>query len=80
MSNWYLLGNFAYSDDGQNITKQSENTYVNSNGTIYTKLGNFVSGSDGTFFANVGNVSSDGSTRVGNMTNGLGALFLDNEI
>jgi hypothetical protein len=78
MSNWYFFGKLISSDNGESITKLSNNTFINSNGTTYTKLGNQVIGTDGTSITNYGNLNSDGSLRIGNIATGLGAVFFNN--
>ena len=75
MSFWQILGNFAFSDNGDTITRLSDTTSVSSNGTTYTRMGSSTMGSDGSFFTQMGSFSSDGSTRMGSSATGLGAVF-----
>ena len=75
MSWWNIFGRTAVSSDGDVITKLSDTTSVSSNGTTYTRMGSSTVGSDGSFFTQVGSFSSDGSTRMGSGSTGLGAVF-----
>ena len=77
MSFWNLFGNFAVSDQGETITKLNDTFSVSSNGTTYTRMGVNTVGSDGSFFTKMGAFSSDGSTRMGSTSTGLGAVFND---
>lgn len=79
MSFWNIFGRFATSDTGQTIQKVSETTSVASDGTIYTKMGSTTVGSDGSVFTQMGSFSSDGSTRIGNSSTGLGGVFNDSK-
>ena len=65
----------ALSDKGETITRLSKDMSVSSEGVTYTKMGNMTYGSDGSSYNQVGSFSSDGSTRMGSMATGKGALF-----
>ena len=75
MSFWNFFGNMAVSDKGETITRLSETTSVSSSGVTYTKVGNMTVGSDGSSFFQVGDFSTDGSTRMGSTATGIGAVF-----
>ena len=75
MSFWHFLGRLAVSDEGESIQRISDKTSVSSDGTTYTSVGSTTVGSDGSMFNQVGNFSSDGSTRLGKTATGLGAVF-----
>jgi hypothetical protein len=75
MNIWSVFGQLAISDRGETIQKVSENTFMSSNGTVYTTTVSFTNGSDGSVFTQMGDFSSDGSTRVGHVATGLGAVF-----
>jgi hypothetical protein len=75
MSFWQILGKLAVSDSGETIHRVSDTTSVSSDGTTYTRMGSTTVGSDGSTFTNMGSFSSDGSTRIGSSTTGLGAVF-----
>ena len=77
MSFWNIFGNMAVSDKGETITRLSDTTSVSSKGVTYTKMGNITFGSDGSSFTQLGDFSTDGSTRMGSMTTGRGALFAE---
>ncbi len=79
MSFWNIFGNMAVSDKGETITRMSDTMSVSSSGVTYNKLGHMTFGSDGSSFTQVGNFSTDGSTRMGCYTTGLGAIFNDRE-
>jgi hypothetical protein len=76
MGIWNIFGWFATSDKGETIHKVSETTSVSSNGTVYTTMGPFTQGSDGSDYTQTGSFSSDGSTRMGSIATGLGAVFI----
>lgn len=76
MGIWNIFGRFATSEEGETIHKVSETTSVSSNGTVYTTMGPFTHGSDGSDFTQTGSFSSDGSTRMGSIATGLGAVFI----
>jgi hypothetical protein len=78
MSFWNICGRMAVSDDGKSIQKLSDTFSVSSDGVTYTAMGNFTSGSDGSTFTKMGAFSSDGSTRMGNLATGLGAVLSEN--
>ena len=80
MSIWNILYRFAISGDGETINKISKTTSVSSNGTVYTTMGPFTHGSDGSEFTQFGCFSSDGSTRVGNTATGLGSVFIKSHL
>ena len=75
MSWWNIFGRTAVSSDGEVITKLSDTTSVSSDGTTFTRMGSNTAGSDGSFFAQMGTFSSDGSTRMSGGATGLGAVF-----
>jgi len=77
MSFWQILGRFAVSDKGVTIQKVSDTTSVSSDGLTYTSIGSNTFGSDGSTFTQFGSFSSDGSTRMGSTSTGLGAVFND---
>lgn len=77
MSFWQILGRFAVSDKGVTIQKVSDTTSVSSEGVTYTNIGSNTFGSDGSTFTQFGSFSSDGSTRMGSTSSGLGAVFND---
>jgi hypothetical protein len=75
MSFWQILGRLAVSDSGETIHRASDTTSVSSDGTTYTRMGSITVSSDGSTFTQMGSFSSDGSTRMGSSTTGLGAVF-----
>ena len=75
MSFWQILGRLAESNEGETITRLSNNISISSNGTTYTKMGSTTVGSDGSMFNQIGSFSTDGSTRMGSTATGLGAVF-----
>ena len=75
MSIWQFLGNFAVSESGESVHKSSDSLSISSQGTTYTTLGLTTVGSDGSVFIQQGSFSSDGSTRMGSVATGLGAVF-----
>jgi len=77
MSFWNIFGNMAVSDKGETITRMSDTMSVSTTGVTYTKMGNMAFGSDGSSYTQIGEFSTDGSTRMGRMTTGRGALFTD---
>lgn len=76
MGIWNIFGSSATSDEGETVHKISETTSVSSNGTVYTTMGPFTHGSDGSDYTQTGSFSSDGSTRMGSIATGLGAVFI----
>ena len=64
MSFWQFLGNIAVSDQSKTVQRVSENTSVSSDGTVYTRMGNVTTG-------------SDGCTRLSGGATGIGAFFND---
>jgi hypothetical protein len=48
---------------------------ISTEGTSYTTMGLTTVGSDGSVFIQQGVFSSDGSTRMGSVATGLGAVF-----
>jgi hypothetical protein len=76
MNIWNVFNRFAISDDGETIHKVSETTSVSSNGTVYTSMGPFTHGSDGSDYTQTGTFSSDGSTKMGSIATGVGAVFI----
>jgi hypothetical protein len=77
MDIWNIFGWFATSDKGESIHKVSETTSVSSNGTVYTTMGPFTHGSDGSNYTQTGSFSSDSSNRMGRIATGLGAVFIN---
>jgi hypothetical protein len=75
MSFWQILGNFAFSDSGESVHKISDSLSISTDGTSYTTMGLTTVGSDGYVFIQQGVFSSDGSTRMGSVATGLGAVF-----
>jgi hypothetical protein len=75
MSFWQILGNFAFSDSGETVHKISDSLSISTEGTSYTTMGLTTVGSDGSVFIQQGCFSSDGSTRMGSVATGLGAVF-----
>jgi hypothetical protein len=75
MAFWQIFGKSAVSDQGETIQRLGDSTSVSSKGTIFNHLGSTTVGSDGSVFTQTGNFSSDGSSRMGNTANGLGAVF-----
>lgn len=76
MSFWNIFDIFATSDKGETMTKVSDNVRVSSRGVTYTTMGNVTVGSDGSTFVQMGDFSSDGSTRLSQDTaTGRGAVF-----
>ena len=75
MSFWQILGNFAFSDSGETVHKISDSLSISTEGTSYTTMGLTTVGSDGSVFIQQGVFSSDGSTRMGSVATGLGAVF-----
>ncbi len=79
MGIWNIFGRFATSDEGETIQKVSDTTSVSSNGIVYTTIGPFTHGSDGSEYNQLGCFSSDGNSRMGNTTTGLGAVFIKSQ-
>ena len=77
MSFWQFLGSLAVSDQGETIQRMGKSNFFSSKGTVFTKSGTTTFGSDGSIFTQTGNFSSDGSSRIGNTTTGLGSVFND---
>ena len=77
MSFWNIFGKFAVSDTGETIQKVSDTTSISTDGTTYTKMGSTTVGSDGSVFTQMGSFSTDGSTRMGSTSTGIGAVFND---
>ena len=75
MTIWQILGNFAFSDSGETVHKISDSLSISTEGTSYTTMGLTTVGSDGSVFIQQGCFSSDGSTRMGSVATGLGAVF-----
>jgi hypothetical protein len=75
MSFWNIFDRMAVGTTGEVITKVSDSISVSSAGTTYTRVGNCTIGSDGSFFTQMGNFSTDGSVRMGDTATGLGAVF-----
>ena len=75
MSFWQIFGKSAVSDQGETIQRLGDTTSVSSKGTVFSHMGSTTLGSDGSIFTQMGSFSSDGSTRMGDTTTGLGAVF-----
>jgi hypothetical protein len=76
MSNWTIFGNVAISDTGETIQTISDTMSISSSGVTYQSVGNMMVGSDGSSYQQMGDsFSSDGSTRLGSFTTGIGAIF-----
>ena len=75
MSFWQIFGKSAVSDQGETIQRLGDTTSVSSKGTVFSHMGSTTLGSDGSVFTQMGNFSSDGSSRMGDTSNGLGAVF-----
>ena len=75
MSFWNIFGNLAISDKGETMTRLSDTMSVSTSGVTYSTMGNLTVGSDGSTFTQIGNFSTDGSTRMGSTATGLGAVF-----
>ena len=75
MSFWQIFGKYAVSDQGETIQRLGGSSSVSSKGTIFTHMGSTTVGSDGSVFTQTGKFSSDGSSRMGSTTTGLGAVF-----
>jgi hypothetical protein len=74
MSIWQLLGSFSVSDTGESVYRISDRLSISTSGTTYTTLGLTTVGSDGSVFIQQGAFCSDGSTRMGSVATGLGAV------
>ena len=79
MSFWPILVNFAFSDSGETVHNISDSLSISTAGTSYTTMGLTTVGSDGSVFIQQGVFSSDGSTRMGSVSTGLGAVFGHNQ-
>ena len=75
MSFWQILGNFAFSDTGETVHKISDSLSISTEGTSSSTRGLTTVGSEGSVFIQQGSFSSDGSTRMGSVATGLGAVF-----
>lgn len=68
------------SSSGETINQVNEDVSISSNGTVYTKTGSTVVGSDGSLYTSLGDsMSSDGSIRQGHTATGRGAIFTDDQ-
>jgi len=72
---WQIVGDFAFSNKGETIQKLDDNVSVSSRGTTYMTNGDTTVGSDGNVFVQMGDFSSDGSTRMGDVATGIGSVF-----
>jgi hypothetical protein len=79
MSFWQIFGKSAVSDQGETIQRLGDPTSVSSKGTVFSHMGTTTLGSDGSVFTQIGSFSSDGSSRMGDTTTGLGAVFKKKE-
>ena len=75
MSFWKIYDKSAVSDQGETIQRLGDTTSVRSKGTVFSHMGSTTLGSDGSIFTQMGSFSSDGSSRMGDTTTGLGAVF-----
>ncbi len=75
MAFWQIFGKSAMSDQGETIQRLGDSTSVSSKGTVFNHMGSTTFGSDGSVFTQMGSFSSDGSSRMGTSTTGLGAVF-----
>ena len=75
MSFWQIFGKSAVSDQGETIQRLGDTTSVSSKETVFSHMGSTTLGSDGSIFTQMGSFSSYGSSRMGNTTTGLGAVF-----
>ena len=75
MAFWQIFGKSAVSDQGETIQRLGDSTSVSSKGTVFSHMGSTTLGSDGSVFTQMGSFSSDGSSRVGNTSTELGAVF-----
>jgi hypothetical protein len=75
MAFWQIFGKSAVSDQGETIQGLGDSTSVSSKGTVFSQMSSTTVGSDGSVFNQMGSFSSDGSARMGNSANGLGAVF-----
>ncbi len=75
MAFWQIFGKSAVSDQGETIQRLGDSTSVSSKGTVFSHMGSTTLGSDGSVFTQMGSFSSDGSSRMGSTTTGLGAVF-----
>lgn len=80
MSFWNIFGRLAISDDGNTIQRVSDTTSISSTGITYTTVGNTTTGSDGSVFTQFGSFSSDGSSRMGSIATGVGAVFNEQKV
>ncbi len=80
MSFWNIFGIFATSDKGETITNVLDNVSVSSKGVTYTTFDGITTGSDGTTFVQMGDMSSDGSVRMcESVATGRGSVFNEKE-
>ena len=75
MAFWQIFGKSAVSDQGETIQRLGDSTSVSCKGTVFSHMGTTTLGSDGSVFTQMGNFSSDGSSRMGSTATGLGAVF-----
>jgi hypothetical protein len=73
MSFWQIFGKTAVSDQGETIQRLNDFTSVSNKGIDFSHLGCTTIGSDGSVFTQMGNLSSDGSSRIDSTATELGA-------
>ena len=72
---WQIFKDFAVSSKGETLQKIDDHFSVSSNGTTYMTDGDTTIGSDGKVYVHMGDFSSDGSTRMGDVATGIGSVF-----
>ena len=75
MTIWQIIGGFSVSNSGDAIHKISDSLSISNNGKSYTTVGLTTVGSDGSVFIQQGAYCSDGSTCMGSVATGLGAVI-----
>ena len=75
MAFWQIFGKSAVSNQGETIQRMGDSTSVSSKETVFSHMGSTTLGSDGSIFTQMGSFSSYGSSRMGDTTTGLGAVF-----
>ena len=79
MAFWQIFGKSAVSDQGETIQRLGDSTCVSSKGTVFSLMGSTTLGSDGSVFTQTGSFSRDGSSKMGSIATGLGAVFILND-
>lgn len=72
---WQIFKDFAVSSKGEMLQRIDKNVSVSSKGTTYITDGDTTVGSDGDVYVQMGDFSSDGSVRMGEVATSLGAVF-----